>query len=123
MTRRRTPLLTAFITASLVALTVFPGVAVAKGKVDITVDNVVNQGGLYTAATPYAGFFDVTAVDTGDSHLTHEDLKVYFASSMVPLAAFYLDGNGVQSLEPACTRPDRGGDASLPAFLCSWDEN
>jgi hypothetical protein len=122
LTRRRAPILTAFMTSALVALALMPGAVSASGDATVAITNVVNQGGLYTSTNPAAGFFNVTATNTGGSHLTHEDLRVYVPLSFTPLAAFTMVG-GVQTLEPGCSIPSRGSDATIPAFLCSWDEN
>jgi len=122
VTRRRTPLLTALITSAMVALAIMPGAASAAGDANVSITGVQNQGGLYTDSHPSAAFFDVTATNLGISHLTHEDVRVYIPASFTPLAAFTVSG-AVQTAYPGCSVQDRGGDASLPAFVCSWDEN
>jgi hypothetical protein len=99
-----------------------PSVASASGTAAVSITSVVSQGGLYSSANPAAGFFDVTAKNTGDSHLTHEDLRVYVPLSFTPLAAFSVINN-IQTPFPGCSVQNRGGDVTLPAFLCSWDDN
>jgi hypothetical protein len=101
-----------------------PSVASASGSATITFSNVIDQGGLpYSLSKPAAGFFDVTATNGGGSHLTHEDLRVYIPASFTPLAAFSMNDDGLQTSYPGCNIQNRGGDVTLPAFLCSWDDN
>jgi hypothetical protein len=106
----------------MVALAIMPGAASAAGDANVSITGVQNQGGLYTDSHPSAAFFDVTATNLGISHLTHEDVRVYIPASFTPLAAFTVSG-AVQTAYPGCSTQDRGGDASLPAFVCSWDDN
>lgn len=110
------------LVCALAAMPLLAGVATAKGSSFASISNVVNQGGLYSASSPAAGFFDVTVGNGGGSHLTHEVVQVYLPASFTPLAAFSFVGGAITPY-PGCATNDRGGNAALAAFTCRWDEN
>lgn len=122
MTRRGSRLVAALLASALIVLALLPSVALAKGSSFVSITNVVSQGGLYTAASPAAGFFDVTVGNGGGSHLTHEVVEVFLPLSFTPLAAFSFVGGAITPYA-GCASKDRAGNAGLPAFVCKWDEN
>lgn len=117
-----TPLLAGLVAAAPLVMTVMPGVASASGSSMVTITNVVDQSGLYSSTSRAAGFFDVTATNTGRSTLTHEGVLVYLPISFTPLAAFSFVG-GTLTPYPGCRALNRHGYAFLPAFACGWDES
>ena len=116
-----TPLLAGLVASAPLVMTVMPGVATAAGSSMVTITNVVDQSGLYSATSRAAGFFDVTATNTGRSTLTHEGVLVYLPITFTPLAAFSFVG-GTLTPYPGCRALNRHGYAFLPAFACGWDE-
>jgi hypothetical protein len=117
-----TPLLAGLVASAPLVMTVMPGVATAAGSSTVTITNVVDQAGLYSPTSQAAGFFDVTATNTGKSTLTHEGVLVYLPISFTPLAAFSFVG-GALTPYPGCRVLDRHGHVLLPAFACGWDES
>ncbi len=117
-----TPLLAGLVASAPLVMTVMPGVATAAGSSMVTITNVVDQSGLYTSTSQAAGFFDVTATNTGRTTLTHEGVLVYLPISFTPLAAFSFVG-GTLTPYPGCRALNRHGYAFLPAFACGWDES
>lgn len=122
MTRRGSRSVAVLLASAFVVFALLPGAALAKGSSFVNFTNIVNQGGIYTPSSPAAGFFDVTVGNGGGSHLTHEVVQVYIPASFTPLAAFSFVGGAITPFA-GCVVNDRGGNQTLPAFTCSWDEN